>query len=133
MPWITPIDLRVPDREGGKWTVLQPLGFRSQKFVYPDCKYKVYLVPAGFETDLASVPRLPFVYWLFGGRGKRAAVVHDYLYAEGMRLKLIEDRAEADSLFLEIMMYDGVGGFIAEAMHWGVMTFGEKYFCEAIP
>jgi hypothetical protein len=37
-------------------------------------------VPHGFVTNFASVPRLPFAYLLFGGRGNRAAVVHDYLY-----------------------------------------------------
>ena len=36
--------------------------------------------PAGFVTDLASVPRWPFVYLLTGDTARAAAVVHDYLY-----------------------------------------------------
>lgn len=40
-------------------------------------------VPAGYETDFASVPRWPVVYWLAGGRATSEAVVHDYLCNPG--------------------------------------------------
>src|SRR5258708_6192683 len=40
----------------------------------------VIYVPAGFVTDFASVPRLPFAYLLAGDTAHQAAVVHDYLY-----------------------------------------------------
>lgn len=39
-------------------------------------------VPAGFETDYASVPRIPFAYWLTGDTAHASAVVHDYLCRE---------------------------------------------------
>lgn len=41
-------------------------------------------VPAGFEFDWDSVPRLPIVYLLFKGRIKEEACAHDYLYVTGM-------------------------------------------------
>ena len=37
-------------------------------------------VPTGFFTDFASVPRMPFVFLLFGDVAHEAAVIHDYLY-----------------------------------------------------
>lgn len=67
-------DLRV--LPGDLWRTIVPLtaevedhGFVSQ-----------IVVPPGFETDLASIPRLPGVYLLFGGKGRVAAVIHDWLY-----------------------------------------------------
>lgn len=38
------------------------------------------VVDAGFLTDLSSIPRVPYVYWRLGGRGRRAGVIHDKLY-----------------------------------------------------
>jgi hypothetical protein len=43
---------------------------------------KTFTVKAGFVTDYASVPRLPIIYMLCGGRGKRAATMHDDGYAK---------------------------------------------------
>lgn len=50
-------------------------------------------VRKGFDTDLASVPRLPGAYMLFGGKARRAAILHDWLYSIGW------DRKEADEIF----------------------------------
>lgn len=58
-------------------------------------------VPAGFVTDLASVPRLPLAWLIAGGKANRAAVVHDYLYVIGWPTK-----KEADQVFLEAMTAD---------------------------
>ena len=56
------------------------------------------MVPAGFETDFASVPRLPLMYLLAGDTAHEAAVIHDYLYrTNGI------SRREADALFYTIM------------------------------
>lgn len=56
------------------------------------------IVPAGYETDLASVARLPFMYWLAGNTAHEAAVVHDYAYQTH-----ITDRVTADAVFYEAM------------------------------
>lgn len=37
-------------------------------------------VPVGYVTDLASVPRWPFIFDLAGGLADEPAVVHDWLY-----------------------------------------------------
>ncbi|MDF7806215.1 DUF1353 domain-containing protein [Pontiellaceae bacterium B12219] len=64
---------------------------------------RMITVPAGFETDFASVPRL---FWRIippWGRYSAAAVVHDYLYATAS-----VTRYEADRIFLDLMKRLGV-------------------------
>jgi len=128
MPFTTPIVLRVPHVEGGYWIVEEPLNFQSQIFTYPDGKPKNYIVEAGSVTDLASVPRLPIVYWLVGNRGAAAAIVHDFLYSDGIRLKLIESRWEADEVYREALLSEQVSSYLANMMFWGVRQFGEEHF-----
>lgn len=48
-------------------------------------------VPEGFETDFASVPRLPFAFWLTGDTSHAAAVVHDWLCAHGDMKNAVKD------------------------------------------
>lgn len=76
-------------------------------------------VPAGFETDLASVPRLPFAYLLFGGTADKAAVVHDFLYR-----KSGVPQADADAVFMEAMEASGHGWFRRWSMYAGLRAFG---------
>lgn len=59
--------------------------------------------PTGFVTDFASIPRLPFVYWLLGGRASKAAVIHDLLYRKGIGVT----RAQADEVLIEAMEVTG--------------------------
>lgn len=70
-----------------------PLEFESESLG------RVITVPAGFETDLASVPRLPLAYLLFGGVGDAAAVLHDYAYSGKEPIT----REQADALFREAL------------------------------
>ena len=60
----------------------------------------VIVVPAGYETDLASVPRIPGVYWRTGNTAVLPAIVHDYLYERG---DPDLTRKAADQVFLEAM------------------------------
>lgn len=76
-------------------------------------------VPVGFETDFASVPRLPVVYMLVGNLAHLPAVVHDYLY----RYALVS-RKVADKVFLEAMNACGIWAWRRYPMYWGVRLFG---------
>ena len=58
------------------------------------------VVPRGYATDLASVPRIPGVYWRIGGKAVLAAIVHDYLYEHN---PYGWTRKQADQVFLEAM------------------------------
>lgn len=60
----------------------------------------VIIIPAGYKTDLASVPRIPGVYWRVGGKAVLPAIVHDWLYECG---EPGLTRKAADEVFLEAM------------------------------
>lgn len=77
------------------------------------------VVPAGFVTDFASVPRLPIAFLLFGDMAQAAAVIHDWLYTTGLFAKAI-----ADSVFYEAMRASGIGFWRARVMYWGVAYGG---------
>lgn len=87
-------------------------------------------VPIGFLTDLASVPRLPFTWFLAGGRVPRPAVIHDYLYQKrGFDTSsgfIPVTRQQADAVFFEAMKADPIDGsnFATRWMIWGAVRLG---------
>lgn len=76
-------------------------------------------VPKGFVTDLDSVPRIPFVFFIAKGRTVESAVVHDYLYRTGL-----VSRKEADDIFYELMIKEGVSSFRSWYIYSAVRLFG---------
>jgi hypothetical protein len=80
-------DLRVTKREDGRWVLLAPITY----YDVPDIGD--ITVPEGFDTDFASVPRLPFMFWLLGDRADYAAVLHDYLYRYAAYSRSVADAA----------------------------------------
>lgn len=80
-------------------------------------------IPEGFETDLASVPRLPIVYFAVGGRGHKAAVLHDWLYSRALYPRLI-----CDQYFYHALRESGVGYFLAKTMYAGVRMGGGGWY-----
>lgn len=122
MPFLTPVKVNVPTREGDPWEVVEPLMYYSNVYRKP------YIVPAGTRSDLASVPRLPLVFLLVGRRGDAAAILHDHLYGEGMRLKQIQSRKEADDVYYEALLDSEVNGGLAYMMFSAVRTAGAGHF-----
>ena len=96
------------------YRLLEPLIYDSGE--------QVITVPAGFETDLASVPRLPIVYMMWGDRAHRESVLHDYLY----RIASVPDliRADCDALFRLAMISRDNPWWIYQPMYWGVRIGG---------
>lgn len=78
------------------------------------------VVPEEFVTDLSSVPRLPLAYWLAGDTGRKAAVVHDFLYDH----RLGGGRQIADDVFLEALRVEGVPAWRRALMWAAVRLFG---------
>lgn len=105
------------DDADGKWYVFKPLLFNSA------VAGRVITVPEGFPTDLASTPRIPFIYEMLGNIGARAAVVHDYLYTSGR-----ESRAMADDVLMEALEACGVSRFKRWAMWAGVRLGGASHY-----
>lgn len=88
--------------------------------IWDDGKQTV-VVPAGFETDLASVPRIAQGVPGFEATGlsRRPAVLHDYLYASGD-----VPRMEADRLFYVALRAEGVPEPTARIYYRAVRLFG---------
>lgn len=87
--------------------------------------FGIVLVPKGFLTDGASIPR---VFWpLLGPHGDyfRAAVVHDFLYSPRNDEF---SRAEADLIFREAMYNTGVPWCRREVIYAAVRLFGKRAF-----
>jgi hypothetical protein len=101
------------EKSGDVWTVLQPLVYKS------DVAQNVFIVPEGFVTDFASVPRIPLAFLLTGDSAHEAAVVHDYLYREQT-----VDRATADAVFREAAKVSGESGWRSWMMWAGVRLGG---------
>ena len=82
-------------------------------------------VPHGFVTNFASVPRLPFTYLFFGGKGNRAAVIHDFLYFKAER-----PRNWCDAVFHHGLMAlaPEITQTQADVMYAAVRAGGEKYY-----
>lgn len=86
------------------------------------------VVPSGFPTDYASVPRVPGVFEVFGGDigDDPAAVVHDYLYSNGLY-----PRATCDAVFREALRACGVPAWKAYVMWLGVRVGGASHYTTA--
>jgi hypothetical protein len=77
-----------------------------EDLIYQSELIGLLIVPAGYETDFASVPRAPLVYWLTGDTAHASAVVHDYLCSVLYPLGSITWRGAAD-VFREAMISEG--------------------------
>lgn len=82
-----------------------------------------FVVPAGTETDFASVPR--FLWGVVAPFGKHsvAAIVHDYAYRNALMT-----RWEADAIFRALMQRAGVGGIRRWFIWAAVRCFGWMFY-----
>lgn len=96
----------------GSWELLTMFAYKS------DVADTVFVVPAGFVTDFASVPRIPIAFLLTGDCAQEAAVIHDWLYTSHE-----VDRAKADAVFREAVSL-GNPGWRAWLMWAGVRVGG---------
>ena len=97
----------------GRWILTLPLVYES------DLLKSEIIVPIGFETDYASVPRVPLAFWLTGDTAHSAAVLHDYLYSTQKY-----SRSIADGILYEAAGISGVPDWRARVMWAGVRAFG---------
>jgi hypothetical protein len=94
------------------WKLLTELAYHSRV-------HGIFVVPAGFVTDYASVPRVPFAFWLTGDTAHASAVVHDYL----VRTQYAQCRmswAQCTEVFSEAMKDEGVPAWRRIIMAWAV-------------
>ncbi len=111
--FLTPLHIEFLD--GRTYRLLQGFSYTTEIG-----KLGVILVPSGFITDFASVPR--FFWRLFPPTGEygKAAVIHDYLY----RCCPTVPRKDCDDVFLEGMACLGVNVVTRNLMYRAVRVFG---------
>lgn len=96
--FITPLNVElIVESDPARWRLLKPL-------IYESDAGPLICVPSDFETDFASVPRLPGAFLLAGDTAHRAAVLHDWLYTPPEKLT----RREADGILEEAGKASGV-------------------------
>lgn len=118
----TPLEI-TPSEKNGFWKLLSAFSYCIEE----KTRSIVINVPAGFETDFASIPKL---FWNilppFGSYGK-SAIIHDFLYSEvsdGLKFS----RQESDHIFLQAMKVLKTPYLIRNSMWLGVRVFGWLFY-----
>lgn len=118
MTWLTKLRVEEAGHDlSGRavWELEYPLVFQSERFGR-------IIVPSGFRTNYASVPRLPVVFWLAGERAYKEAALHDWQYTVHAM-----SREDADALFLEALLLNPlIAPGLAHTMHKAVRWFGQS-------
>jgi len=116
LPVVEVREHRADDR-GNIYTLLRPISWLG------------IVIPAGFESDGASVPRLFWGVVFPSGDTKAmfAAIFHDYIYRTHPP---VWDRFEADEAFLQLLLDGGVSALRAYRAYIGVRLFGSKAWNE---
>ena len=116
---LTSLDVRKVGKKD--WMLIAPL---VVKITRDDGTWFLIRVPDGFVTDFASVPRIPLVFYLFGGIGDYGACVHDWLYRNGLFT-----REESDDIFRAMLVYvDETSESRADWMRRGVRLGGKSSY-----
>lgn len=107
-------ELDLQDIDGDQWKLIQPFGYET---IAGDA----VLAPAGFITDLASIPRLFWDILPKSGKYNRSATIHDWLY----RNHMFNNRRKCDDILLEAMAFEGVGWWTRYTIYWNVRMFAQ--------
>ena len=110
-------DLILKASDPGKWEVSAPL-------IWVD-KERSIIVPSGFVTDLASIPKIVRPFIDRNGKTRRPAIIHDYLYQTAIHSRI--KRKDADLIFLSAMKSEGIG-LMRYAIYQAVRSFGWMFF-----
>lgn len=102
-----------------KWRTVNPITF--------NIGLKKITIPAGFETDLASVPKVLWSFCPPFGKYTSAAILHDFMYSKYCVDPIIS-REVADNIFLEVMEEHGISGKVRKAMYAAVRAAGVSHF-----
>jgi hypothetical protein len=116
MPFV-PGSLTVTRVDDDRWALVDDLVYQGS--------WERFVVPAGFRTDFATVPRP--VVWLVPrfGAYTLAAILHDWLCSEGIRSGAVTSR-QADGIFRRVMREAGVPvlrrWLMWAGVRWGALT-----------
>ena len=107
------VAIHTEDERGNVYTLLKPLLYCGLE------------IPAGFESDGASVPRLFWSTVFPPGDSKalRPAIIHDYIYRTHPERWT---RKMADETFYEMLVSAGISKWRAYKAYLGVRLFGQS-------
>lgn len=111
------IDTKYDKKRGRIITLKEPAGLLIQ------WNGKEFTVPVNFESDGASVPRF-FWRWVFppnDERAQKAAFAHDFVYRTH---PAGWTKAEADKMFYDLLIVEGMPKKYARRAYYGVKFFG---------
>lgn len=116
--FLTPLDLRhIGER---KFELTRPL-------IYEDSRGMFWEVPAWFKTDLASVPRAAWYLFPPSGEYAAAAVLHDYLTENRVKIAnrdhIALTQKVIDKMFLEAMKATGTSMLRRYPIYGAVRVF----------
>jgi len=115
--------LQLEYQDNGKWKLIEEFCYYTD--VLPERTY--IIVPEGFETNFASIPRIFWnIYPPMDPKYGKAAVIHDYLYSKDCSINL--PRELCDKIFLEAMTVLGAGKFQKILFYILVRIFGESHY-----
>jgi Protein of unknown function (DUF1353) len=113
-----PNNIPLKNRDGRQlWRVISSFLYQS------DVAKATVLVPEGFVTDLASIPRLPFFYRELESLADMPGVVHDYAYSTGCL-----SRDTADLMLKEACLLIGLPAWKVWAIYSGVRVGGASHY-----
>jgi hypothetical protein len=99
------------------WRTFYPFDYHVGS--YPS--KEIIVVPTGFVTDFASIPRILWPVLSPVGEYGKAALLHDYCCA----IQYKKDRKYCDDIFKEAMQVLRVHPLKIFILYWGVRMFGE--------
>ena len=112
--FLTELDCSLKPGSDRIWALNRPLIY------YSSLLDEIITVPASFETDLSSVPRVPLIFWLWGNRAHREGVLHDYLFRKDSVPAVPFETA--NRIFLESQKSRKKSVFVRYPMYWGVVV-----------
>lgn len=89
----------------------------------PTVEDGIIITPAGYITDLASIPRMPLVYRELEGIADMGGVPHDRAYSTG-----IIPRDVADLMLKEACFLIGLPAWKVWAIYAGVRVGGQSHY-----
>lgn len=112
------------------WALLDPLQYEIGSLG----SGALIVVPPGFETDGASIPRVLHGILPAWGRWSRAAIIHDYLCRAidagapvGVRgWGIVGRRKQADQIFHEALIVSGVSRPLAW-IFWAAVRLADRF------
>lgn len=111
--------LELSPAEGNRWIVTRPATYVLSSSLGHEIE-----IPAGFVTDLATIPGA--VRWVFGkdlGRINRAGVLHDWLYSTHHY-----SRAVCDAAMYQALRQSGVARWRCKVIAACAHAFGKRAY-----